>query len=207
MIIGPALGFSVAREQALKAPKEKAIEAPVSSGIVLLSAEGELRFSTPAGAAWMDLMSKTEHGSPGMVPTALWSAMPGNHREDGASTGRHIAATTAAGNVTLEASAADDRGGVAIVISPQRRLQPPPVPEHWPLTRQQRQIVVLVASGLSNRQIAEALFVGEHTVDWHLRQVFGRLEVRSRTQLISRYFRESVLGGYYDPAADYQGET
>jgi DNA-binding CsgD family transcriptional regulator len=200
-IIGPALRNAIGREQALCAPRDGAGGSPDSSGIVILSADGELRFSTPAGEVWMDLMRTSEHGSSGMLPTALWSAMLGYRREQDLCTSRQVIATTAAGAVTLDASAADDEGGVAIVISPRRRLEPPPVPDHWPLTDQQRQIVLLVASGMSNRQMAEALFVGEHTVEWHLRQIYGRLDIGSRTQLLSQYFREAVLGGYYDPAA------
>jgi len=150
----------------------------------------------------MDLMGGEERREHGMLPAALWSAMLGLDRGDVLAAGTRVVATTPAGTVTLEASAADDQGSVAIVISPQRGLEPPAVPDHWPLTDQQRQIVILVASGLTNRQVANALFVGEHTVEWHLRQIFGRLEVRSRTQLISRYFREAVLGGYFDPDAD-----
>lgn len=198
-IIGPALGAAIAREQAFSAPRVGELDPPHSSGIVMLAPDGELRFSTPAGEAWMDLLRMTEPGGNGMLPTALWSAMLDFRREQDFTAGRQVVAATAAGDVTLEASAADEQGGVAIVISPRRHLEPPPVPDHWPLTDQQRQIVILIASGMSNRQIAEALFVGEHTVEWHLRQIYGRLDISSRTQLLSRYFREAVLGGYFDP--------
>jgi DNA-binding CsgD family transcriptional regulator len=197
-IIGPALGYSIASEQALLAPSNSGVKSPGTSGIVMVSPDGELQFSTPAGDAWMSLMRDAERGDRGMLPTALWSAMLGLDRKDLLASGRHVVAATPVGNVTLEASAADEQGSVAVVISPQRKLEPPAVPDHWPVTDQQRQIVMLVASGMTNRQIAEALFVGEHTVEWHLRQIFGRLEVTSRTQLVSRYFREAVLGSFVD---------
>jgi DNA-binding NarL/FixJ family response regulator len=117
--------------------------------------------------------------------------------------GTVIQATSSAGPVTIDASAADRDGAVALVIDPRRPTPPPQVPEHWPLTGQQRQIVVLIAGGMSNRQIAESLFVSEHTVEWHIRQIFDRLDIRSRTQLMARYFREAVLGDYQDlPSID-----
>jgi DNA-binding NarL/FixJ family response regulator len=41
----------------------------------------------------------------------------------------------------------------------------------------------LVAQGLSNREVAAHLFVSPRTVEFHLRQVFAKLHVTSRTEL------------------------
>ncbi|WP_165350438.1 helix-turn-helix transcriptional regulator [Xylanimonas protaetiae] len=51
------------------------------------------------------------------------------------------------------------------------------------LSAQQRQIVRMAASGLTNRQIGERLYLSPRTVGFHLHQVFPRLGVTSRTQL------------------------
>src|SRR5262249_47845756 len=51
------------------------------------------------------------------------------------------------------------------------------------LTDTERQIVELVAQGLSNRQAASQLFLSVHTVAFHLRHVFWKLDVTSRVQL------------------------
>ncbi|MFD0576663.1 helix-turn-helix transcriptional regulator [Dactylosporangium darangshiense] len=51
------------------------------------------------------------------------------------------------------------------------------------LTAQQDRIARLVAGGATNREIAAALFVSPRTVDHHLRNIFVRLGVRSRTEL------------------------
>ncbi|MGO9903493.1 MAG: helix-turn-helix domain-containing protein [Solirubrobacteraceae bacterium] len=41
----------------------------------------------------------------------------------------------------------------------------------------------MAASGLSNREIAQALFVTEQTIEWHLGQTYRKLDVHSRHDL------------------------
>jgi DNA-binding CsgD family transcriptional regulator len=52
-----------------------------------------------------------------------------------------------------------------------------------PLTPQQREIAALAASGLTNKQIAERLFLSPRTVSTHLYQIFPKLGITSRAAL------------------------
>jgi len=51
------------------------------------------------------------------------------------------------------------------------------------LTAREQEIAVLVADGLTNRQVAEKLFVSRRTVDAHLEHIFGKLGITSRVML------------------------
>ncbi|WP_034278299.1 AAA family ATPase [Haloechinothrix halophila] len=55
------------------------------------------------------------------------------------------------------------------------------------LTPQQGRIAELVAEGATNREIAATLFISHRTVDHHLRNIFERLNIRSRVELAALY--------------------
>jgi DNA-binding NarL/FixJ family response regulator len=52
-----------------------------------------------------------------------------------------------------------------------------------PLSPREYEIATRIADGLTNRQIAARLHISERTVDAHLRNIMGKLDVRSRAQV------------------------
>jgi DNA-binding CsgD family transcriptional regulator len=55
------------------------------------------------------------------------------------------------------------------------------------LTPQEARVATAVGRGLSNRQVAAELFLSPRTIEFHLRQIYRKLGIHSRAQLIRRW--------------------
>ena len=75
--------------------------------------------------------------------------------------------------------------GAVIWFGPRSHLASavPPVVAGAMLTVAERSVAEQVANGLTNRETASLLFISAHTVDFHLRQIFRKLGLRSRVEL------------------------
>ena len=59
--------------------------------------------------------------------------------------------------------------------------------------RREREVLVLVAEGRSNPDIARSLYIGEATVKTHLLHVFEKLGVNDRTRAVTRAMELGLL--------------
>jgi two-component system response regulator DevR len=64
----------------------------------------------------------------------------------------------------------------------ERMRRPEPTDELAPLTEQERRVLTLIGDGLTNRQIAERLFLAEKTVKNYVTAVLAKLGMERRTQ-------------------------
>ncbi len=61
--------------------------------------------------------------------------------------------------------------------------EPDTLSEASALSRREREVATLVATGLTNRQIAKRLFIAERTAEGHVERIRNKLDVRSRTEV------------------------
>jgi DNA-binding NarL/FixJ family response regulator len=64
---------------------------------------------------------------------------------------------------------------------------------HWGLSARESETLALVATGMPNREIAEAMFVSENTVRTHLKSIFRKLGVSNRSQALARMFADPTF--------------
>jgi two-component system, NarL family, response regulator NreC len=65
-----------------------------------------------------------------------------------------------------------------------------------PLTAREREVLECIARGLTNRQIAEELFVSVNTVETHRRHLLEKLGVHSRAGLVAQALARGLLGDH-----------
>lgn len=75
----------------------------------------------------------------------------------------------------------------------QRRNRPQAPSELATLTARETEVLVLIAGGLSNGEIAQRLVVSEHTVKTHVARVFTKLNLRDRAQAVMLAYESGVV--------------
>lgn len=175
-------------------------------GVLSLDRRGRVVQHTPAAERWLRDLADLDadwiegHG----LPDAIWLLVGALRQtlrpqtEDQAErvpricvrahSGRWVQLQAALGEATAERA-----GEIVIVLSALRVSE-----LSWlrtsalGLTERERQVVDLVVSGASTREIAAALVISEYTVQDHLTHIFEKVDVRSRRALVKRLYLDSL---------------
>ncbi|MFE9664386.1 response regulator [Streptomyces sp. NPDC005955] len=67
-------------------------------------------------------------------------------------------------------------------------------PGNEPLSAREREVLVLVARGTSNREIAHELFISESTVKTHLAHLYAKLDANDRAAAVAKAYERGILG-------------
>ena len=180
-------------------------DSPDGPGVVVLDDDGGVASITPAAERWLCDVIDVVPKAPGSLPHVLFAV---------ASHARAIAARAGAPDTVARCrvptrsgrwlvlhgqrlnTAGQDgplrdrgRGQTCVIIEPARAAELAPlIVSAYGLTDREQQVTRCVLRGMATKEIASALGLSPYTVSDHLRRVFEKVSVSSRTELAARIF-------------------
>jgi NarL family two-component system response regulator LiaR len=118
----------------------------------------------------------------GAVAVYTWVLRPSLERAYVAAGARGVVSKTLPAADLVVALERLARGELVLARGPRRDGDTTWPGRKWLLTRRESEVLALLTTGMSNREIAAALFLSEHTVRSHLKAIFRKLQVANRSQ-------------------------
>jgi DNA-binding CsgD family transcriptional regulator len=169
------------------------MEAP---GMVVLGPHDEVELITPAARELLMSLHPTESGYTDETIATPVLALASFARSAPDRGGNVVTVPGGDGWVTLHASlpGPSDDGRVAVVLEPAKGARSATVRlEAFGATAREREVATLLARGLSRAEIAETLVVSPYTVEDHVKNLYEKLGVASRQELVARVFLDEYL--------------
>src|SRR5918998_472707 len=201
--VGAGLKAAVLRSQA--SPEDNGDGAP---GVLVLDHRGWVLHYTAAAERWLRDLGDLDHGwrEGDSLPVAIWSAVGALRRalkpqteRDRASVPRVCVRAHSGRWLTLHASMSESEhlsspGEIVIVIEPAGSKELAWLhTATYGLSPREEEVVEFVVRGASTRQISQALYVTEDTIQKHLQNVFEKVGVRSRQALVKRLYLNTIF--------------
>ena len=166
--------------------------------MLVLDAHDEVELMTPPARPLLESLGgearAIDQGDLPSAVIALASFLRGPAPAEGAG-GSVVTVPGRDGWLTLHGSRPDPVAGrIAIVIEPASGPRSATVRlEAHGATPREREVATLLARGLTNAEIAEALVLSPHTVEDHAKSLYEKVGVGSRQELVARVFMEEYL--------------
>jgi two-component system, NarL family, response regulator LiaR len=101
------------------------------------------------------------------------------------------------------------RGHRVMVIEQSEHATPPPELQ-WPgrdlrLTERESELLALLPTGMTNRELGAHLYLSENTIKTQLRSLFSKLNVRNRVQAVA--LARNILGVHHSQNTDVKGNS
>jgi DNA-binding CsgD family transcriptional regulator len=203
--LGAGLKAATLRQQAAHEPA-----GDDASGVLILDDRNRLVQHTSAAERWLHELDGL--GMPGSenwresegLPTAVWSVVMTLRQALRSETNRNLSGVPhlcALGNsgrwLTLQASLTESRlhrpAETVVVISPAGPREVVRLRKSiYGLSPREEEVADLVVRGLSTKEISKTLYISEYTVQDHLKNVFGKVGVRGRRELVKRLFLDNL---------------
>lgn len=149
----------------------------------------QVRHASAAAAHWL---AQIDDGTTEALPYSLYSLA---QRALGTGHATARLRTRAGRWLTAHAEAVRDASNeISLIVQPSRPHEIAQVLSGaYALTPREAEVARLVAAGCSNPEIAGLLFVSRYTVEDHLKKLYAKLAVNSRSELVSRLFFDQYL--------------
>ncbi|MGW2604327.1 LuxR C-terminal-related transcriptional regulator [Streptomyces mirabilis] len=182
---------------------------PDAPGWVVLDGDLGIRSMSPTAQHWLDQLQEQHAPGRGEGGPYLLRALAVQARGEQAGAGAHVRAPTGTGRwISLRAWPLEQDGEPAVVVSvgPTEPAELTAlILDVYGLSPRAREIAQHVLLGRSTSEIAGHLGVSEYTVQDHLKQVFGKVGVRSRRELVAELFFRHYLPQLAHPPLSTDG--
>ena len=102
------------------------------------------------------------------------------------------AARTAGAAADVEQSLAEATAFLGTLIDPETPPAPDSAPNPFRLTPREQEVLPLLAQGHSDREIADALYIGLRTAQTHVANLLAKLEVSNRAEAAALAVRQGL---------------
>jgi DNA-binding CsgD family transcriptional regulator len=190
--IAPLVGAALRRSLIAKPASSPASRGP---GIVVLDPEGKALSATSEATAWLDELESV-YAPRGALPVPLEanayaSRVRGALESSGEAVPRARLRTRTGVWLLMHGSLLQGTDNLALVIEPAKGGDVAPlIVEAYGLTQRELDVTRSIARGLGTAEIAEHLFLSQHTVRDHVKSVFEKVGVSSRGELVAKVFAD-----------------
>jgi DNA-binding CsgD family transcriptional regulator len=167
--------------------------------MVVLGRHDEVELITPPARTLLASLHPGESGYTDetiATPVLALASFIRSTPDGGQGTGNVVTVPSRDGWVTLHASlpGAPDDGRIAVVLERSTGARSATIRlEAIGATPREREVATLLARGLSRAEMAETLVVSPHTVEDHVKNLYEKLGVASRQELVARVFVDEYL--------------
>lgn len=157
----------------------------IEPGIILLNRDGEILHQNRAAREITDRLAVKKRGIVFELYLTFKQSEPLRERVC-----RHHDGAVYLFRPVLLQPRQDESGFTQLLILIERVFQDPAAPSEAPikLTPREKRVVQLLSQGMTNKEVANGMHIGEYTVKHHVKQIMRKFQVTTRAAIVAKSF-------------------